>query len=231
MLIHFSWSVEWALLSSLWKSLASHGWHIVSMLSASQSSVLLVRWSMFGYHPADKVCFLSVAHFACLLWFPGGPIWRCLKNLFIQPRHDCMSSLFVAYFLLKYYWKLVNSFKHKMDEKRIVIQVQISKILVRTAKGKCRNTNTYYDCTFSQGTFSMRRPASFRPLKFTGLESFSPTEACMTCLLSCRCDLSWNEETCSVFSPAASCVVKPIESCGGSSGMLFLWQPSANTSY
>lgn len=35
----------------------------------------------------------------------------------IQPRHDCMSSPFVACFLSKYYWKKFNSFKKKRDEK------------------------------------------------------------------------------------------------------------------
>lgn len=96
------------------------------------------------------------------------------------------------------------------------------------SKRKCKNN---YHCTFLGKSILGKRPTSFCPLKFTGLESFSLTEACMTCQLSYRCDLFWNEETCSVFSPAASCMVKPIENCGGSSGMLFLSQPSANTSY
>lgn len=94
---------------SWWKSTTSHGWHIVSMLSASQSSILLVRWSVFGYHPVDTACFLAVAYWACWLWFPGGPIWRCLKNLFIQPRHDYVTRPFVAYFLSEYCWKLTPS--------------------------------------------------------------------------------------------------------------------------
>lgn len=53
----------------------------------------------------------------CLLWFPGRPIWRSLKNKSIQPRHDCMSSPFVACFLCKYYWKKFISFKKNRDEK------------------------------------------------------------------------------------------------------------------
>lgn len=53
----------------------------------------------------------------CLLGFPGRPIWRCLKNKPIQPRHDCMSSPFVACFLSKYYRKKFNYFKKNRDEK------------------------------------------------------------------------------------------------------------------
>lgn len=68
------------------------------------------------------------------------------------------------------------------------------------SKIKCRNTGSNYHCMFPQDTFSMKRPTTFCPLEFTGLESFSPTEACVTCQLSCRCDLFWNEETRGVFS-------------------------------
>lgn len=64
-----------------------------------------------------KSLFPQCGSLCCLLGFPGRPIWRCLKNLPVQPRHDCMSSPFVACFLSKYYRKKFISFKKNRYEK------------------------------------------------------------------------------------------------------------------
>lgn len=160
--------------------------------------------SVCGYHPGDKACFLSVPHFAVCWGFQVDPIWRCLKNLPLQPRHDCMSSPFVACSLSKYYWKKFISFKKSKNEKGV--QVQISKTLVSTVKESGEILINYYcHCTFSQYTVSMKRHTAFHPLKFTGFESFSAIEACMTCQLSCRHDLLWNEEN--VWSVCPCCLI------------------------
>lgn len=58
-----------------------HGWHVESTLSAYQFSVLLVRWSVLGCCLVDASCFLTIVYLVCLLWFPGGHAWRCLKKI------------------------------------------------------------------------------------------------------------------------------------------------------
>lgn len=155
---------------------------------------------MFGYHPGDKVCFLSVAHFTVCHDFQADLFEDAWKICLSSPGMIVWAVHLLPVSCLNITERNLTPSRKKKGWKRPGVQVQISKILVRTAKGSFEILINYYcHCTFSQDTISMKRHTSFQPLKFKGFEFFSATEACMTCKLSCRCDLLWNEEICGVF--------------------------------
>lgn len=113
-----------------------HGWHVESMLSAYQFSVLLVRWSVLGCCLVDAACCLTIAYLACLLWFPGGHTWRCLKK--ISSSSPDMIIWVVFFFACFYVYmaerKLTSSSIKWMRKSSITNSKQVSEIPIRTAK-------------------------------------------------------------------------------------------------
>lgn len=149
----------------------------------------------------------------------------------IQPRHDCMSSPFVACFLSKYYWKKFNSFKKKRDEKDQEYKFKSP----RYWSGQQKEVLKYWLTI----TVIAHFPKILFPWRDTHLSSLSNLKDLNfflqlrpAWLASSPAGVTCCEMRKYVASfPSASCVVKPMESCGGSAGTQLLWQPSANTSY